>query len=120
MLYNSYIFILAYLPIVLIGWYVLNKLKVYNAALGWLVISSLFFYGYFNWSYLPIIIISVIANYILSMLIRPNAKYGLDNKIRKLFLIFKAKFPKIPANKRIAEESKNSLTNINVFLNSKK
>ena len=43
MLYNSYIFILAYLPIVLIGWYVLNKLKVYNAALGWLVISSLFF-----------------------------------------------------------------------------
>lgn len=87
MLYNSYIFIFAYLPIVLIGWYTLNRLKVYNAALWWLVISSLFFYGYFNWSYLPIIIISVIVNYVLSMFIRPDGKYSLDNKIRKLLLI---------------------------------
>lgn len=86
MLYNSYIFIFAYLPIVLIGWYALNRLKVFNAALGWLVISSLFFYGYFNWSYLPIIIISVIVNYTLSMFIRPD-KVQINNKIRKLLLI---------------------------------
>lgn len=85
MLYNSYIFILAYLPIVLTGWYVLNKFKVYNVALGWLVISSMFFYGYFNWSYLPIIIVSIIANYVLSIFIRPNSKYKLNNKVKKYF-----------------------------------
>lgn len=87
MLYNSYIFILAYLPIVLIGWYVLNRFKAYNTALGWLVLSSLFFYGYFNWSYLPIIIVSVIANYVLSVFIRPDTKHGLNNKVRKVLLI---------------------------------
>lgn len=87
MLYNSYIFILAYLPIVLIGWYALNHFKIYNAALGWLVMSSLFFYGYFNWSYLPIIVISIIVNYVLSMLIIPDTKYRLGNKTRRVILI---------------------------------
>jgi alginate O-acetyltransferase complex protein AlgI len=57
MLYNSYIFILVFLPAVLAGYFLLNHLKRYPLALAWLCVASLFFYGYFNWSYLPIILV---------------------------------------------------------------
>lgn len=76
MLYNSYVFIILFLPIVLVIWFFLNKVKQHNIALGWLVISSIFFYGYFNWSYVPIILVSIIINYCISRVIGPEGKYS--------------------------------------------
>lgn len=92
MLYNSYVFIFVYLPIVLAGWYALNRFKMYNGSLVWLVMSSLFFYGYFNWSYLPVIVISIAVNYISGMLISPETKYIKRITIRKLLFIFSLVF----------------------------
>jgi len=63
MLFNSYIFIFLFLPIVLIGYFSLNKYKLVYASKAWLVLSSLFFYSYWNIKYLPLILISVIVNY---------------------------------------------------------
>ena len=68
MLFNSYIFIFIFLPLVLLGWYGLNKLKKYELAKVFLVGMSLWFYGYFNTYYLFIIAISILANYVLSYL----------------------------------------------------
>jgi len=75
MLFNSYIFILAFYPITLIGYYSLN---IYfpksgnTAAKGWLLLASLVFYGYFNPSYLAIIITSILVNYYLSRVMLKN------------------------------------------------
>lgn len=69
MLFNSYIFIFIFLPAALIGWYLLNRMKKYEAAKVFLAGMSLWFYGYFNVYYLLIIVFSILVNYILSFLI---------------------------------------------------
>lgn len=63
MTFNSYVFILAFLPITLIGYYISNKFEKYKLGLGVLLIASLIFYGYFNIKYLLLIAISVCTNY---------------------------------------------------------
>ena len=63
MLFNSYIFIFIFLPVALIGWYALNRMKAYEPAKFFLAGMSLWFYGYFNIYYLTIIVISILCNY---------------------------------------------------------
>jgi len=70
MLFNSYIFIFLFLPLTLIGWYGLNKIKAYEPAKFFLAGMSLWFYGYFNIYYLAIIIVSILSNYLLSYLMK--------------------------------------------------
>ena len=66
MLFNSYIFIFLFLPLALLGWYGLNKIKAYELAKLYIAGMSLWFYGYFNVYYLAIIVISILLNYLLS------------------------------------------------------
>ncbi len=69
MLFNSFEFILLFLPLALFGYYALNYFSFVVASKVWIVISSLFFYAYWNFNYLPLIITSVVLNYIFSYLI---------------------------------------------------
>lgn len=69
MLFNSFVFIFVFLPITFILYFGLNKLGLHQWAKGALVLASLYFYAFFNISYLPIIIISVLANYFIGNLI---------------------------------------------------
>ena len=69
MLFNSYIFIFLFLPLALGIWYLLNGLEKYKAAQVFLVGMSLWFYAYFNISYLVIILCSCALNYIISWLV---------------------------------------------------
>lgn len=89
MLFNSYIFILAFLPVTLIGYYTLNHFRLYRTAILWLCAASLFFYGYFNWLYLPIMLFSILFNFFLSRFIHP-ASWGkrLPGYGRKILFIF--------------------------------
>ena len=64
MLFNSYIFIFLLLPMALLGYYGLNHIQRYEFANVWLIMMSLWFYGFFNPSYLIIIISSVVVNYL--------------------------------------------------------
>ncbi|MBQ7499970.1 MAG: MBOAT family protein [Clostridia bacterium] len=66
MLFPSYVFLFAFLPIVLTGYFLLAKLKSPVYQRMFLVLASLYFYGYFNWYYLFIIIASIIGNFILA------------------------------------------------------
>lgn len=63
MLFNSYVFILFFFPICLIGYFGLNHFKKYRWATTFLLIMSLWFYGYFNVSYLWIILSSIVVNF---------------------------------------------------------
>ena len=71
MLFNSYEFILIFLPITLIGFFKIAKYNTSKAIL-WLVISSLVFYGIWFPENLIILLFSVIINFLLSYLILKN------------------------------------------------
>jgi alginate O-acetyltransferase complex protein AlgI len=63
MLFNSYVFIFIFLPITLIGYFLLGKFRLIKAAKVWLLITSLFFYGYWNPPYLIVMVISIVFNH---------------------------------------------------------
>lgn len=88
MLFNSYIFIFVFLPIILIGWYVLNHFHKYQTANVFLAGMSLWFYGYFNAYYLFIIVASVCLNYLLSFLLEKIPPNAVRKKLwNRLFLL---------------------------------
>lgn len=77
MLFNSYIFILLFLPVCIIGYFGLNHFRKYNLAQLYLLVLSLWFYGYFNPSYLMIIAMSILINYLLSYAMAHTVKPAL-------------------------------------------
>ncbi len=78
MLFNSYIFILLFLPLSWVGYFMINKIS-FTWSKAWLLGMSLWFYAYFNVKYLPIIVISIGFNYVMSRLIM-QAKRGMAKK----------------------------------------
>lgn len=76
MQFNSYIFILCFLPLTLIGYFGLNSLGRDRLAKLYLLIMSLWFYGYFNVSYLFIICGSIVANFAISRLMESTLVTG--------------------------------------------
>ncbi len=69
MLFNSVIFIVLFLPMALAGWFLLQKLENPAYAKAFLVGMSLWFYGYYNVSYLWILLASLGLNYGISLLL---------------------------------------------------
>jgi alginate O-acetyltransferase complex protein AlgI len=66
MLFNSYEFIIAFLPISFFVYFYLNNKRLTTASKGWLVFTSLFFYSWWNIMYLPLILISISFNYTIT------------------------------------------------------
>ncbi len=84
MLFNTYTFILAFLPIVLVVFFSLGAAGKTQAAMAWLVLASLFFYGWWKPIYLILIVLSLLANFAFGRaLIRENLAEGK----RKLLVI---------------------------------
>ena len=55
MLFNSAVFLFAFLPITLVIYFRLCRLRWITAAQSWLVLASLFFYSYWNVAHLPLL-----------------------------------------------------------------
>ena len=62
MLFNSLPYILGFLPVTLIGWFVLARLNPRGGRL-WLAAASLLFYGWWDWRYLALLLGSIAFNY---------------------------------------------------------
>lgn len=77
MLFNSYIFILVFLPLCLVGYFGLNHWGKYTLAQAFLLGMSLWFYGYFNPSYLAIVLASIVVNYLFTLLMGKTNHNGL-------------------------------------------
>jgi alginate O-acetyltransferase complex protein AlgI len=62
MLFNSYEFVLVFLPVVLAGFFLTGR---YSPSLGviWLVLASFFFYGWWNVNFVGLLAASVVFNY---------------------------------------------------------
>ena len=65
MLFNSYAFIFAFLPIVLIGTFLLGK-KSHVASLWFLSLASLSFYGFWNPRFVILLLFSIAFNYVMA------------------------------------------------------
>ena len=63
MLFSSYIFLFFFLPITLVGFGLLSRYQGPKAAKLWLVLASLFFYGWWNPVYVGLILASMMFNY---------------------------------------------------------
>ena len=85
MLFNSFVFIFLFLPLTLAGYFLLNRFHKYEWAKGWLVVASLYFYAFFNPSYLPIILSSIVINYSIGSALVKNTGWFLAH--RKILLV---------------------------------
>lgn len=65
MLFNSYGFIFLFLPLTFVVYSTIGKYISRELAIAWLVVASLFFYGWWNPAYLFLIIGSMVFNYAL-------------------------------------------------------
>ena len=69
MLFNSFKFILIFLPLVLIGWHGLNYINREKLGDIFLVAASLLFYGLFSVEFVGILLVSCLVTYIIKSLI---------------------------------------------------
>ncbi len=68
MLFNSYPFIFLFLPITLIGYFVLVRLNNL-APVIWLALASLVFYSVSNWQFVLLLVASIAFNYVIGLLL---------------------------------------------------
>ena len=86
MLFNSYEFILIFLPISFFVYFYLLSIRMVVAAKGWLVFSSLFFYSWWNIAYLYLILCSILFNFLIGHVLNDNLKNLYVNKKLLLFI----------------------------------
>lgn len=81
MLFNSLPFIFGFFPIVILGFYLLGRWS-HSLAKLWLASASLFFYGWWNASFVALLVGSVVFNYCAGYLISREIKSGRQNRGR--------------------------------------
>ncbi|MCI5164862.1 MAG: MBOAT family protein [Candidatus Electrothrix sp. GM3_4] len=74
MLFNSPVYLFLFLPCTVLVYFLLNKFRFVQAATAWLVLASLFFYHYWNASYLLILITSILVNFAVGTMLRQTGK----------------------------------------------
>ncbi len=84
MLFNSFIFIFAFLPVVFTSYFVIARFS-HSYAATWLALASVFFYGYWNSSVLPLLLGSICGNYCLGIVLCPPE---IDTEWKKRRLLF--------------------------------
>jgi len=84
MYFNSYIFTLVFLPVSLLGYYLINRTKKYQLGRLWLLGVSLLFVGYLNIYYVLITMASVLAGFAFLCFVTKN---GIAERSRKIGLI---------------------------------
>src|SRR5262249_47965580 len=87
MLFNSYVFLYAFLPISLAGYYALGKFAGPDGAKIWLSAASLFFYGWWSAPFVLLLVASILFNYFLGFLILNSASRPLRQRIILTFAI---------------------------------
>jgi len=79
MLFNSYQFIFLFLPLTLLGFLLLSR-KNREMAILWLVLASLFFYGWWNPVYLLLIIASMLVNFFFGRLLGNRSRISPQHR----------------------------------------
>ena len=64
MLFNSFAFIFLFLPIAVVGFFGVSRVR-HELGTAWLVLASLFFYGWWDYRYVPLLVGSILFNYLV-------------------------------------------------------
>jgi D-alanyl-lipoteichoic acid acyltransferase DltB (MBOAT superfamily) len=80
------VFIFAFLPITVAGYFILCRFRLTYAAKAWLALASLVFYGWWDERYVPLILASIAFNYAVGRLLIASDKpsSGLAGHRKKL------------------------------------
>ncbi len=65
MLFNSYEFLFVFLPVTLTGFFIVCRQLGREGAIVWLVLASLFYYGWWNPNYVGLILVSMVVNFLV-------------------------------------------------------
>jgi len=76
MLFNSYPFLFAFLPVTAVVYFALARFRLTFAAKCWLAAASLFFYGWWDYRYIPLIVASIGFNYTIGRLLGARSADG--------------------------------------------
>lgn len=68
MLFNSYEFVLVFLPLTLVGYFALGRHSPW-AARTWLTAQSMVFYGWWDWRFLLLLLVSIVGNFLAGVAI---------------------------------------------------
>lgn len=79
MLFNSYSFLFIFLPITFALFSFFQFSPIHSKTIAFLFLTSIIFYGYWNLYYLPLLLISILFNFLISLLI--------ERKNRNLFYV---------------------------------
>ena len=77
MLFNSKEFIAWFLPITVIGFFLLGTRRFERAAVAWLILASLFYYAWWRTEYVALLMFSIAFNYWVGLRLSANAKRAL-------------------------------------------
>ncbi len=83
MLFNSYVFIFVYLPVVLGAFFSCCYFRLRSAAQWSLLVSSLAFYAYWDVRFLPLLCGSIVFNYVFGNLIYKAS----SSEVRRVYLV---------------------------------
>jgi D-alanyl-lipoteichoic acid acyltransferase DltB (MBOAT superfamily) len=67
MLFNSAVFLFLFLPAVVLVYHGLRGSGLPTLAKCWLILASLYFYAYWKLEYLPLLLFSIVANYLIGV-----------------------------------------------------
>ena len=85
MLFNTPVFLFGFLPVTLVGFFLVAR-RNHAAAAGWLGLMSLVFYGWWSVAALPLLLGSIGFNYVMGLLVTPAPQLG--DVARKRRLVF--------------------------------
>lgn len=75
MLFNSLEFLFLFLPLTIVGFFCIGRAG-HRVANGWLLCASVFFYGYWNASFVPLLLSSIVVNYLVGERLRKSGSRG--------------------------------------------
>ena len=74
MLFTQFEFLFLFLPLTFAGYFLIGHLVAApTARLSWLAAASLVFYSYWDVRFVPIILVSILFNYVMGLLIAHQA-----------------------------------------------
>ena len=76
MLFNSVEFLIIFLPLVISFFYLIIYLKAYSILSYYLILCSLFFYGWWNPKYIILIVTSIGINFFIYRMINKSVNYS--------------------------------------------
>lgn len=82
MLFNSFAFIFAFLPVSVVGYYALGNYS-HRWAAAWLVLMSFVFYGWWNPLFITLLAVSILFNYTAGLLLQ---RYEQDGRTQAAVL----------------------------------